>query len=74
MPSVIIAESNHKEPTWSVESKHNMKKQLRVDVIHTLPHRHGVFCVKFSPDGRYLAAVSRTKAFIYDVTTGLLIR
>jgi len=74
MPPVIIAESHHKEPKWSVESNHNMKKQLRVDVVHTLPHRHGVFCVKFSPDGRYLAVASRAKVFIYDVTTGLLIR
>lgn len=47
------------------------KKELRVDARHTLAHTHGIYCVKFSADGKSLAVASRAKVFIYDVTTGL---
>jgi hypothetical protein len=67
MPSAIIAKSDHE-----LNHVHDVKKELRADVIHVLPHLHGVYCVKFSADGGYLAVASQAKAFIYDVKTGLL--
>jgi len=63
--SAIMAECHHDE-------SHNMRRELRVGVAHILPHVHGVFCVKFSVDGKCLAVASRAKVFIYDLKTGLL--
>jgi len=67
--SAIMAECHHDE---SVDLNHNLRNELRVDMAHTLPHAHGVFCVKFSVDGKCLAVASRAKVFIYDLETGLL--
>jgi hypothetical protein len=68
----IIADIGHKKLEWSVEFNHNVHKELSVGVAQTLLHTHGVYCIKFSADGRYLAVASQAKVSIYDVTTGSL--
>jgi glucose repression regulatory protein TUP1 len=44
-------------------------RYLKVDLVHTLEHASVVCCVKFSPDGRYLAAGCNRQTHIYDVST-----
>ncbi|KAI8388010.1 WD40-repeat-containing domain protein [Radiomyces spectabilis] len=44
-------------------------RYLKVDLQHTLEHGSVVCCVKFSADGRYLAAGCNRSTFIYDVAT-----
>ncbi|KAK1926929.1 putative general transcriptional repressor [Papiliotrema laurentii] len=51
---------------WSSQSK----KQLDVQLVHTLSHETVVCCVKFSNDGKYLATGCNRTAQIYDVKDG----
>lgn len=44
---------------------------LRVELQHTLKHSSIVCCVKFSNDGRYVAAGCNRVAYMYDALTGL---
>ena len=51
-----------------------MPRYLNVNLVHTLEHASVVCCVKFSADGRYLAAGCNRKTYIYDVKTAQQIR
>ncbi|KAJ3100596.1 general transcription repressor [Phlyctochytrium planicorne] len=44
--------------------------RFKIDQVHALDHRSVVCCVRFSPDGRFLATGSNKKAQVYDVWTG----
>lgn len=44
-------------------------RYLKVDLLHTLDHNSVVCCVKFSADGRYLAAGCNQATYIYDTMT-----
>ena len=44
-------------------------RQLKVDLMHTMEHTSVVCCVKFSTDGRFLAAGCNRATFIYDSVT-----
>lgn len=44
-------------------------RQLKVDLMHTMEHKSVVCCVKFSADGRFLAAGCNRATFIYDAVT-----
>ena len=51
------------------------EKELDVEITHTLFHEKSVGCVKFSRDGRYLAAGCEDgRTYIYDVRQGTLTR
>ena len=41
-------------------------RYLKVDLLHTFDHGSVVCCVKFSSDGRYLAAGCNQATYIYD--------
>ena len=50
-----------------------IEKELDVKITHTLFHGRSVECVKFSRDGKYLAAGCKDgKTYIYDVRQGKL--
>jgi WD40 repeat protein len=58
---------------WSMSFNNEVKKELNVELMHTFSHNEPVCCVKFSKDGRYLAAgCFDGKAYIYDAQTGAL--
>ncbi|KAI8583067.1 hypothetical protein K450DRAFT_224054 [Umbelopsis ramanniana AG] len=54
---------------WLAVFNPKIPRYLKVDLVHTLDHTSVVCCVKFSPDGRYLAAGCNRQTHIYDVTT-----
>lgn len=49
-----------------------VKYDLQVELVHTLQPDGGVYSVRFSPDGQYLATCSYYKARIYDAQTGVM--
>jgi glucose repression regulatory protein TUP1 len=74
-PSTPVAEIKSKEPNWSVSHNPGIKPALDIDLVKTIDFTDDVYCVKFSPDGKYLAVglhwSGRTN--IYDVEKGLKI-
>jgi WD40 repeat protein len=61
---------------WSITANKHVEKELDVEIAHTFIHGETtVWCVKFSQDGKSLAAgCNDGKAYIYDVQTGTLSR
>jgi glucose repression regulatory protein TUP1 len=45
------------------------QRYLKVDLVHSFDHGSVVCCVKFSADGRYLAAGCNQATYIYDTQT-----
>jgi len=56
---------------WSVDFNSNVKPALNVKLERILIPGAPVWCVRFSPDGRYLAAgVNNGRTYTYDAKTG----
>lgn len=68
-----IDEISAKQPGWSVLHNPEIKQALHIDLVNTFNFIAKVYCVKFSPDGKYLAVGldKGGKTYIYDVETGL---
>ncbi|GAM29227.1 hypothetical protein SAMD00019534_124030, partial [Acytostelium subglobosum LB1] len=65
------ADDNAKEgQDWLVGYNPNVQTNLNIDLAHTFMHGSVVCCVKFSPDGKYLASGCNRNATIYDTETG----
>ena len=63
------------EGARSITFNKKVKKELHVEIAYELSHRKAIRYVKFSQDGKYLAAGCLDgKAYIYDVETGTLMR
>lgn len=45
------------------------QRYLKVDLLYSFDHGSVVCCVKFSADGRYLAAGCNHATYIYDTNT-----
>jgi len=56
-----------------VEFNNEVERELDVEIAHTLFHAEPLRRIKFSRDGKYLAASCVDgKAYIYDVQEGTL--
>ncbi|KAI8642050.1 WD40-repeat-containing domain protein [Parasitella parasitica] len=68
-PESVPANMKVEGQDWFALFNPKTSRQLKVDLAHTLDHPSVVCCVKFSADGRYLAAGCNRATFIYDVAT-----
>ncbi|OAD04104.1 hypothetical protein MUCCIDRAFT_48518 [Mucor lusitanicus CBS 277.49] len=68
-PESVPANMKVEGQDWFALFNPKTSRQLKVDLVHTLDHPSVVCCVKFSADGRYLAAGCNRATFIYDVAT-----
>ncbi|KAI8886442.1 WD40 repeat-like protein [Backusella circina FSU 941] len=68
-PESVPANMKIEGQDWFALFNPKTTRQLKVDLVHTLDHVSVVCCVKFSADGRYLAAGCNRATFIYDVAT-----
>ncbi|KAF9260152.1 WD40 repeat-like protein [Marasmius fiardii PR-910] len=59
---------------WFAIFNPEIKKELDIDLVHTFMHENPVTCVRFSPDGTWLATGCNGTAQIYDVKTGVKTR
>jgi len=69
-PDTVPRELKKEGPDWFALWSPKVKKQLDVNLVHTLAHESVVCCVKFSFDGKFLATGCNRTAQIYDTTTG----
>ncbi|KAI8098462.1 WD40-repeat-containing domain protein [Halteromyces radiatus] len=67
-PETIPANMKVEGPDWFALFNPKVQRYLKVDLLHTFDHGSVVCCVKFSADGRYLAAGCNQATYIYDTT------
>lgn len=68
-----IGEVHSPENAWWVIFNPQVRRQLDVNLVHTLEHKSVVCCVRFSMDGRYVATGCNRAAQIFDVESGQLV-
>lgn len=69
-PDTVPRELKKEGSDWFALWSPKVKKQLDVNLVHTLAHESVVCCVKFSFDGQFLATGCNRTAQIYDTKTG----
>ncbi|KAI9491939.1 WD40-repeat-containing domain protein [Zychaea mexicana] len=57
---------------WFALFNPKTSRYLKVDLLHSIDHPSVVCCVKFSADGRWMAAGCNRATYIYDVATANL--
>ncbi|KAI8983592.1 WD40-repeat-containing domain protein [Pilobolus umbonatus] len=68
-PENVPANMKIEGADWFALFNPKAARQLKVDLMHTLEQNSVVCCVKFSTDGRYLAAGCNRATYIYDVAS-----
>lgn len=73
LPALTAGSDSDAKNHRSITSNREAEKRLHVKLAHESFHEMTIVCVKFSPDGKYLAvACYDGQAYIYDVETGML--
>ncbi|GAA5810467.1 hypothetical protein MFLAVUS_003888 [Mucor flavus] len=68
-PESVPANMKVEGQDWFALFNPKVPRYLKVDLVHTLDHDSVVCCVKFSMDGRFLAAGCNQATYIYDTMT-----
>ncbi|SAM04355.1 hypothetical protein [Absidia glauca] len=68
-PENVPANMKVEGPDWFALFNPKAQRYLKVDLVHSFDHGSVVCCVKFSADGRYLAAGCNQATYIYDTQT-----
>ncbi|KAI9301192.1 WD40-repeat-containing domain protein [Cunninghamella echinulata] len=68
-PESVPANMKVEGQDWFALFNPKAQRYLKVDLLHSFDHSSVVCCVKFSADGRYLAAGCNHTTFIYDTTS-----
>ncbi|EPB89230.1 glucose repression regulatory protein TUP1 [Mucor circinelloides 1006PhL] len=68
-PESVPANMKIEGQDWFALFNPKVPRYLKVDLVHTLDHDSVVCCVKFSMDGRFLAAGCNQATYIYDTIT-----
>ncbi|KAI8991336.1 WD40-repeat-containing domain protein [Mycotypha africana] len=68
-PESVPANMKVEGQDWFALFNPKATRYLKVDLLHTFDHGSVVCCVKFSSDGRYLAAGCNQATYIYDTVT-----
>jgi glucose repression regulatory protein TUP1 len=66
----VSSEYKREGTDWYAVFNPQVKRTLDVQLAHTLQHESVVCCVRFSPDGKYLATGCNRTTQIYDTKTG----
>ena len=73
LPPPRYPDSVDEERVSPIAFNDRVGKELDIELAHVLRHEKTIWCLKFSHDGRYLAAGCYDgKVYIYDVLTGIL--
>ncbi|KAI7867227.1 WD40-repeat-containing domain protein [Spinellus fusiger] len=68
-PDNVPANMKVEGQDWFALFNPKVPRYLKVDLVHSFDHGSVVCCVKFSADGRYLAAGCNQATYIYDTLT-----
>ncbi|KAI7869368.1 WD40-repeat-containing domain protein, partial [Spinellus fusiger] len=68
-PDNVPANMKIEGKDWFALFNPKTTRSLKVDLMHSLEHNSVVCCVKFSADGRYLAAGCNRSTYIYEAAT-----
>jgi glucose repression regulatory protein TUP1 len=68
-PETVPANLKVEGQDWFALFNPKATRYLKVDLVHSFDHGSVVCCVKFSADGRYLAAGCNQATYIYDTVT-----
>ncbi|ORZ03612.1 WD40-repeat-containing domain protein [Syncephalastrum racemosum] len=68
-PDTVPANMKVEGPDWFALFNPKVPRTLKVDLLHTFDHNSVVCCVKFSTDGRLMAAGCNQATYIYDTYT-----
>ncbi|KAI8376477.1 WD40-repeat-containing domain protein [Radiomyces spectabilis] len=70
-PENVPANMKVEGQDWFALFNPKAQRYLKVDLLHTFEHGSVVCCVKFSADGRYLAAGCNQATYVYDTVTAV---